>query len=326
MLDEELDSCIDKYTEKTIKSYGEMIRYQLGWNGFEFEKSLSGKRLRPIILLLTTHASGGNWQEALPAAAAVELVHNFSLVHDDIQDKSDKRRGRDTVWVKWGEAQAINTGDALLALAILELLSMQAQQESRHVLGAVHILNQATFDLTKGQFLDLTHEKVEDVSLQYYFEMVEGKTGALFSACFAIGALLSGKEDSEIQKYLALGRKLGIAFQIQDDHLGIWGHDEATGKSSEGDLVSRKKTFPVHYALENLPDVRKFWIEHTVFDSEDVLLLKEKLENAGVDEITLNAASRYYAESIEDFKALFTDTQRSVELMQLIEGLFSRVS
>jgi len=124
VLDESLHDCVTSCTLGFPPAYAEMILYQLGWDGSRFDCQLTGKRIRPLILLLTTNALGGEWRQAVPAAVAIELIHNFSLVHDDIQDRSQKRRGRDTVWVKYGEAQAINTGDALLALANLSLLEL----------------------------------------------------------------------------------------------------------------------------------------------------------------------------------------------------------
>lgn len=323
-LDEELDSCIAKHTEKFSAAFGDMIRYQLGWNGVVFDRTLSGKRLRPVILLLINYALGGDWRQALPAAAAVELVHNFSLVHDDIQDRSEKRRGRDTVWVKWGEAQAINTGDALLALANLEMLSLRGDVGPGVVQGAIALLNKAVFELTKGQYLDLAHENTAEVSLSDYFAMVEGKTGALFSACFALGALLGGRDESGLNDYFAFGKKLGLAFQIQDDYLGIWGQDETTGKSTEADLLSKKRTYPVHYALEHLPDVRHYWREHTSFDRQDAEWVKSRLEKGGVDKLTLVTAKRYYAESMAHFNALFRNEEKSQELWLLIQSLLSR--
>lgn len=323
-MDEELDACINRHTTDISPKYAEMMRYQLGWNGKTFDVALSGKRVRALILLLATHALGGDWEQAIPAAAAMELVHNFSLVHDDIQDRSNKRRGRDTVWVKWGEAQAINTGDAMLALANLEILSMTANCSSSTVLNIARLLSQAVYNLTKGQFLDLAHENAEDVTLSEYFKMVEGKTSALFSACFGIGALLAGKKENEIDNFKTMGTKLGLAFQIQDDYLGIWGQDKETGKSSESDLLSKKKSYPAHYALENLPDVLDYWSSHVVFNSRDVLWIKKRLEEAGIDAVTLAAAKGYYEESLLDFQRLFINKKRCVELRSLIESLFSR--
>lgn len=323
-LDEELDSCICDQTKSIASEYSEMLRYQLGWNGNRFDPVLTGKRVRPTILLLTMNALGGDWKKALPAAAAVELVHNFSLVHDDIQDKSIKRRGKETVWVRWGEAQAINSGDAILALAGLEILSLQNNFMPGQVLAAVNLLNQAVLNLTKGQYLDLANEKAENVSQLDYFKMVEGKTSALFSASLGIGALLAGNDMSKVVQAIELGRKLGLAFQIQDDLLGIWGENKETGKSVDDDLMNRKKTFPVQYALENLPDFREYWIAHPVFSIHDVIRLKTQLENARIPEISLSTAESYYLESYQELQGLIGSEKNAEELLELVEGLFKR--
>lgn len=323
-LDFELDTCISRVTDGSKPEFGEMIRYQLGWNVVGFDTLLTGKRIRPLLLLFTTYALGGIWRKALPAAAAVELVHNFSLVHDDIQDQSEMRRGRDTVWVRWGIAQAINTGDAMLALANLEMLSLEEATDSTIVKAAAHFLNQATFELTRGQYLDLALEKVEEITLMDYFEMVKGKTGALFSACLALGALLAGKSPIEISKFLVLGEKMGLAFQIQDDYLGIWGQDGITGKSVVGDLFSKKKTYPVLYALENLSEVRDYWIDHDAFTQNDVMWIKQRLEFAAVDKKVLAVVDNLYADCTRQLSTLFKDSQNTEELFFLIDGLFLR--
>jgi len=323
-LDEELDCGIARFTERCEPAFGKMIRYQLGWNGNGFDPARTGKRIRPLLLLFVTHALEGEWRKALPAAAAVELVHNFSLVHDDIQDKSETRRGSDTVWVKWGIAQAINTGDAMLTLANLEMALLEDSQEPSIVMAAVRSLNKATFDLTVGQYLDLAHEKAEDVTMADYFEMVKGKTGALFAVCFRLGALIAGKKPTELIKYSDLGEKFGLAFQIQDDYLGIWGQHGFTGKTVTGDLLNRKKTFPVHYALENLPKARDYWVKHETFTVKDLEWFKNCLENGAVDKITLAEIGRIYADSTAQLSFLFQGSKSASELFQLLNSLFER--
>ncbi len=324
-LDATLYSCVTSRTVDLPSAYSDMILYQLGWDGTRFDNSLTGKRVRPLLLLLTVNALGGEWRKAVPAAAALELIHNFSLVHDDIQDSSTTRRGRDTAWVKWGEAQAINTGDAILSLANLELMDLQAHYLPQSVLAALSVANQAIFNLTRGQFLDIAHEKAEDVNLNDYWRMVEGKTGALFSASFAIGALLAGKSDELIIRFIELGQKIGMAFQVQDDYLGIWGKDDETGKSVESDLYSRKKTYPVQFALENLADVRDYWIRHDRFDEKDVTWIREKLQEHGVNGATLTVARMFYEDCLTDLSVLINNDEDAAELRNLITSLFTRM-
>ncbi len=166
----------------------------------------------------------GTGNKPLPAAAAVELVHNFSLIHDDIEDRSSLRRGRLTVWKKWGIPQAINAGDAMFTLAHLQLLHLMNNHTISVTLKSIKILQQACLHLTQGQYLDLSYENRDHISLDEYWSMVAGKTAALLSASTELGAL-SAVDDEQICKcYRNFGKSLGMAFQVQDDYLGIWGN------------------------------------------------------------------------------------------------------
>ncbi len=190
-----------------------------------------------------------NWLHAKSAAAAIELIHNFSLVHDDIQDNSDKRRGRNTVWVKWGAPMAINVGDALFVIANQAILDLAKHYPAEIVVKASSILNNSCLDLTRGQFLDMSYEERKDLDIEDYWPMIGGKTSALLSACTHIGALLGNAGEAEQEAYRQFGYHLGLAFQVQDDILGIWGDEALTGKSAASDLVEGKNSLPVLYAL-----------------------------------------------------------------------------
>ncbi|HEX5943224.1 MAG TPA: polyprenyl synthetase family protein, partial [Anaerolineales bacterium] len=192
-----------------------------------------------------TSACGADWQSALPAAAAVELVHNFSLVHDDIQDNSDRRRGRPTTWVKWGMPMAINVGDALFVLSNQAIIDLKENHPPEIVVRAAEILHNTCLELTRGQFLDMSYEERNDLAVEDYWPMIAGKTAALLSACCHIGALLGGADDAGQDAYRAFGHYLGLAFQVQDDILGIWGDEALTGKSVASDLIEGKNSLPV---------------------------------------------------------------------------------
>ncbi len=230
--------------------YG-MMRYHMGWENQQGapEQSPAGKRIRPLLTLMTCQAAGANPSRALPAAAAVELLHNFSLIHDDIEDRSLTRRHRPTVWSWAGQAQAINTGDALFVIAHLALLRLRklALPPAR-VLEALQIFDDTCLRLTEGQYLDMSFESRTDVSLDEYLLMISGKTAALLSASALLGALIAGSRN--LDAYRTFGYELGLSFQIEDDILGIWGEEALTGKSATGDIITRKKTLPVLYALE----------------------------------------------------------------------------
>ena len=196
----------------------------------------AGKLLRPSLVLFVAEELGARLDEALPAAVALELVHNFSLVHDDIQDRDRTRRGRPTVWVTHGEATAINAGDLLYAIAFREIARCGG--------AAVACLAEATIDMVEGQSLDLSFER-RFVTIDEYVAMIDRKTGALLRCAFELGAIVAGADDSARRALRDLAMVLGRAFQVQDDVLGIWGDGDVVGKPQGSDVRRRKKSFPV---------------------------------------------------------------------------------
>ncbi len=221
--------------------------YHLGWTdaGGAPTGGDGGKAVRPALATLSAQAVGAPARTGVPGAVAVELVHNFSLVHDDVMDGDTQRRHRPTVWAVFGTTSAILTGDALLALAQEVLLD----SPSRHRAAAARLLAEATRHLVRGQVQDVAFEQRCDVTLEQCLEMVSGKTGALLSASAAIGAVLAGAPAKMVGALSTFGAQLGIAYQLVDDLLGIWGDPAITGKPVFSDLRSRKKTLPVTYAL-----------------------------------------------------------------------------
>lgn len=243
--------------DDALRAYYGMLHYHLGWADEHFApvQVKSGKRIRPVLCLLACESAGGAIQAALPAAAAIELLHNFSLIHDDIEDNSPLRRGRPTVWTLWGIPQAINAGDGLFTIAhcALERLA-QAGVDGERILQAQAMFNRTCLELTHGQHMDIEFEKRATVTVDEYMVMIANKTAALIGASAAIGALLGNSD--HVQDYRTFGRELGLAFQIQDDVLGIWGDEAITGKSASSDLLTRKKTLPVLYGLERSAELR----------------------------------------------------------------------
>lgn len=229
-----------------------IFHYHLGWTDARGKPTRAdpGKRIRPLLCLWTCEAVGADWHEALPAAAALELIHNFSLIHDDIQDDSEARRGRPTVWKVWGLAQGINAGDAMFVLAQQALDDLPTHLALERYVGIRRAFNSAILKLTQGQYLDLAYERADQVTLDQYFEMVRGKTAALLSAACEIGARHATADPGIFRTLANYGEQLGIAFQIADDVLGMWGDPQVTGKPAYTDLVSRKKSYPVMYAMQ----------------------------------------------------------------------------
>lgn len=252
-IDAELRAALD-FRLPPPDDYARMLYYHLGWIDEGQPSLVAGKRTRPALTLLCAAASGGDWTHALPFAAAVELIHNFSLVHDDIQDESQLRRGRATVWKLWGKPQAINAGDALFTYAHLAIQRARLCSLDRAiVLEAFQLLDTTCLHLTQGQHHDMAFETRGDVTAGDCLQMIEGKTASLIATAAECGALAAGQPPEVRQRYREFGRHLGLAFQIRDDILGIWGDSSITGKSAATDILTRKKTLPVLYGLDHDP-------------------------------------------------------------------------
>lgn len=238
----------------------DMIRYHLGWVDAQAQPAQrsGGKLLRSTLCLSSCRASGGDPDRALPAAAAVELVHNFSLIHDDVQDISAYRRHQLAVWKVWGVAQAITAGDSLYALAHLELLrSAERGVPVGRVLDAAAALGRACRLLCEGQYLDILYETRREITANEYMEVVGAKTGALMGAASELGALVATEDDGVVNCLAAFGKHLGVAFQIHDDMLGIWEEVGTTGKSRYDDIMRRKKTLPVILGFARADDTAR---------------------------------------------------------------------
>jgi geranylgeranyl diphosphate synthase, type I len=246
--------------------------YHLGWTDAEGRPTAGngGKAVRPALALLSAEAAGAPAHAGVPGAVAVELVHNFSLLHDDLMDGDVERRHRPTVWAVWGASAAILTGDALLALAQEVLLDCS----SPHATAAGRLLAGATRELIRGQVEDLAFEKRNDVTVEQCLNMAAAKTGSLLSASAAVGAVLAGAEADVADALSMYGAHVGLAFQLVDDLLGIWGDPAVTGKPVFSDLRSRKKSLPVTYALsQGGPAARELaaWLATPDAVSEDDL-------------------------------------------------------
>lgn len=300
-----------------------MMRYHLGWEGENAGPKATGKRIRPLLVLLTTAAAGGRWKRALPAATAIELVHNYSLIHDDIEDNSDIRRGRPTVWKRWGIAQAINTGDAMFTLAHLALLGLREKTTGDIALKAATIFQTTCLQLTQGQHLDIAYEERNDLTLKDYWPMIEGKTAALLAACTELGALIAETPEQIRQAYRDFGLYLGLAFQALDDLLGIWGDSNRTGKSTASDLVEGKKTLPVLYGLETSIEFATRWATGPILPAEapDIAGM---LEASGARAYTQKEASRLTDEALNALENASPLGDAGEALIELAQKLLKR--
>ncbi len=290
-IENELQTQIARLDHARLNLFHEMLTYHMGWTGAGAGAEATGKRIRPILVLLAVASCGADWQIGLPAAAAVELLHNFSLVHDDVQDNSDKRRNRSTVWKKWGVPMAINVGDALFVLANQAVLDLEKALPAATVARAASILNEACLDLTRGQYLDMSYEERFDLKIEDYWPMIGGKTSALLAACTQMGALIGGADEPTQQNYRQFGHHLGLAFQVQDDLLGIWGDEKITGKSAASDLTEGKNSLPVLFALEKNAEFAKRWRQGPI-GAEEVGEIAAVLEREGARTFALEASQK----------------------------------
>ena len=242
-LEGELTRWLDQ--RSPIGQHYDLLAYHMGWADESFQRRSGprGKRFRPLLCLLSCEAVGGDWTRALPVGAAIEFLHNFSLIHDDIEDHDESRHHRPSLWKLIGEPLAINAGDAMLALSGLAALS-------RHDVPEVAAEFQKTaLALTEGQYLDMSFETRSDVTSDEYFDMISLKTGALITFACTAGGRLGGGSREQVEALQTFGRHFGLAFQICDDIRGIWAAQEQTGKIAGKDIVNRKKSLPVVLAL-----------------------------------------------------------------------------
>ncbi|MHC1740959.1 MAG: polyprenyl synthetase family protein [Anaerolineaceae bacterium] len=322
-IENELAACIGTATNPLYAEYWAMFTYQLGWENSS--QQTRGKRIRPVLVSLANYAFGGNWHSSLPAAASLELMHNFSLIHDDIQDKSTTRRGKPTVWVKWGEPLAINAGDAFLAASSLALARLHQNFEPEMITKAAKLIHNACLNLTLGQFLDISFESEDAVPLTNYFEMIKGKTCALLTTSLEVGGLLGGANEQQCSILHDCGITFGEAFQIQDDWLGIWGDDALTGKSNQSDLITRKKSFPILTGLAKKKSFYEQWEELPIITSSDIPTLVQKLIDDGVKSETETQISLLYQQTNALLESLQCTPDRLLPLQTYLQSLIKRV-
>ena len=282
-----------------------LLSYHLGWvdqHGTAAPSASSqGKALRPTLCLFACEALSAEHGRALPTAAALELIHNFSLLHDDIQDKDLERRHQPTAWSLWGIPKALVAGDALHSTGDLAALRVEQQRVSSEVLLRVsEILTDSYLVMIEGQCLDLEFEGRTDITTSEYLHMIACKTGALIRCGLETGALLADGDEDAVRAFASFGEGLGQAFQIRDDYLGIWGDEATLGKATGNDIRRRKKSYPVVYALERatgaaLNDLKRIY-GRSELEEDDVQRVLAILDEVGARDqsqsLTESAADR----------------------------------
>jgi geranylgeranyl diphosphate synthase type I len=317
--------------EARVARFYAMQEYQLGWRDecLAPANDNPGKLLRPRLCLMACRVAGGDPRRALPLAAAVQLVHDFSLIHDDIEDNSDTRRGRPTVWSIWGLAQGINTGDGMLIVAHLALHRLtEAGVPAELALEVMRRFDETILTLCEGQFLDLSFEGDLRISEDDYLAMIRRKTAVLVAAAAGLGARVGGASEQAAQAMYDFGLNLGLAFQTQDDVLGIWGDPAVTGKPAAADLYRRKLSLPVIRALATSPDREALarMYARPAFDGDDVGPILAILDACGARAYTEAAAAEYHARALAALDRVPGDAETLAELRAVTSGLLGRKS
>jgi len=302
----------------------DMMRYHMGWIDADGGvQDAGGKLVRPTLLLLACECVGGRWRTALPAAAAVELVHNFSLVHDDIEDGDDERRQRATVWRVWGEPQAINLGDAMHAMSRLALNRLDNRiADPNKILRAAGILEQTCLELCEGQYLDILYESKSDINIDDYRLMTDLKTASLITCSVKLGALLGTDDEALVRRFERFGRKLGMAYQMIDDVLGIWGDEPFS------DILKKKKTLPIIYALEHAGDKDRMRLME-IYNGSSISRVKVRqvidiLNRLDAEHYSRNMAQQYYSEALEELGNDGLSSKFRGELITVTDFLMDR--
>jgi geranylgeranyl diphosphate synthase, type I len=327
LLEDEMRVVLGNDHPAVAQFYG-MMHYHMGW----VDEALLpgefgvGKRIRPLLCLMACEAVGGEAQRALPAAAAVEILHNFSLVHDDIEDGDEMRRHRPTMWKLWGVPQAVNAGDGMFALSYQAMLRLKERDVPAQVVVTVlDYFTRMCLRLTEGQYLDLSFEDRADVSVDEYLNMISGKTAALIATSLAIGASVGGATQAAGDALYRFGYNIGLAFQIQDDILGIWGDPALTGKAAGNDLLRQKKSLPVLYALHH-PQVgsrlRDLW--RNPIGAEELPVVLAILEEAGAHAFAQEQLHTYHQKGLAALQEALGSTAFTSPLMGLADGLAER--
>lgn len=307
--------------------YGQ-VHYHLGWATADYQptETPSGKRIRSAFCLMACELFADDFQPAVAAAAAIELLHDFSLVHDDIEDGDRTRRHRPTLWTLVGQPQAINAGDGLFALAQLALLqSTEAGVPAERVVQAQKRLNESALALCIGQYLDMSFEKREMVTPDEYIEMIRGKTATLLAFSGEVGGLMGGADEATTRQFYEMGEAMGLAFQMRDDLLGIWGDPAITGKPVGADIRAKKKSLPVAYALthDESGELQALY-RNSLRGKAKVERARHLIEATGAYEVVATRAAAYEAKAVAILTSLNMPEAKLRPLQALADELAQR--
>jgi len=322
---------------QAIKQFQEVFLEYLHQHPFQFEPKelyepvdyilqLGGKRMRPIMLLMSHFLFNNKFRKALPAAYAVEIFHNFSLLHDDIMDESPLRRGEPTVHEKWNVNTGILSGDVMLIYAYDYFLKLDDHSRLPEIL---QVFNRTAIEVCEGQQLDINFEQRNDVTIEEYLKMVELKTSVLLAGAMRIGAIIAGADEADAVHAQEFGRNIGIAFQLQDDLLDTFGDPKKFGKKVGGDIVKNKKTYLILKAMEIADDLTRDELNRqmsipTTDEVGKIAAVTETLRRLDIPALTEAVKTSYQKKAFDHLSQINTTQERKQPLIDTAEYLLGR--
>lgn len=287
--------------------------------------SLGGKRIRPTLMLLGYNLFRNDPERILPQACALETYHNYTLLHDDLMDNADKRRGKPTVHVKWDANQAILSGDTMLVLAYRSM----SQCDEGHLRSVLDLFTETALEIGEGQQLDIEFELRNDVTEEEYIEMIRLKTSVLLACALKMGAILAGASASDADNLYRFGEQMGLAFQLQDDYLDVYGDEQVFGKAIGGDITSNKKTYMLINALLRADAAQRTeleqWIAKKTFDRKDKVSAVTAIYDAlGIGELAKTKINEYFEKSKKYLAAVSVSEENKRELYAYAEKMMRR--
>lgn len=313
-----------------VNQYIDQLQYDRNphslYEPIKYVLALGGKRIRPVLMLMAYNLYKENPETILPQACALETYHNYTLLHDDLMDKAPMRRGKPTVHEKWDDNTAILSGDAMLVLAFQRM----AGCEDKYLRKVIDILSLAALEVSEGQQYDMEFERRTDVSEEEYIEMIRLKTSVLLARALEMGAVLADASEEDVRNLYFFGEKIGLAFQLQDDYLDVYGDPKIFGKKIGGDILSNKKTYMLINALLNAGDVERKelsrWMTLDEFDADEKIKAVTRIySEVGIDKLAQDKMAYYFEEANKYLAAVRVENEKKNELIAFAESLMHRV-
>lgn len=314
---------------KLVNDYLEQLPYDRRpaslYEPIRYVLSMGGKRIRPVLMLLSYNLFKEDPETILMPACALETYHNYTLLHDDLMDNADLRRGHETVHKKWNANTAILSGDSMLVLAYQRM----QQCSSDKMAEVLALFTETALEIGEGQEYDMAFEHRDDVSEEEYIEMIRLKTSVLLACALKIGAILAGASKEDADNLYRFGEQIGLAFQLQDDFLDVYGDTRVFGKAIGGDITSNKKTFMLINAINHANDDQRrqleHWISATEFNRDEKVAAVTRLYNEiGIDRLAQDKIAYYFEQSRKYLQAVSVDESRKAELAAYAQRMMNR--